>query len=375
MKQSIHIACSPITIGFGATRTTGTSNGVMIFDSAVNTVSPGNVTLTQTASIAHTMTIAITGDSNSVCSYTATIVERNIFTTGAALKTGTVALTGGPPTLVGTGLTESDLLNMRVTWDGGGAKDDGAGTITGSAGALLERPDHLYKWALTTYTPRVLSAITTPAEFTVAEASFYKLAGVLTEKIALKDFLQRLAWQARCYSYQAAGVSTLIWRPDTIAAAKTLTDQSVRRAIGSNVTSLRRGRSRLEDVINYVEILYDRDPTGELGWRKNTKNSDAASITKYGQRERPGHFEFDLVSDDATAADVRDFYLARYKDQHRLARWESFLNQAEIDFSAKIALTHPLLYGGALTGEIIEADLIPGSKSEPDHLALTLMGV
>ena len=317
----------------------------------------------------------MSGAGSRTFSYTLATVMKTVYTADATTKTGAVSLTGGAAALAGTDFTESDLLNMRVTWDGGGAKDDGAGAITGSAGALLTRPDHVYKWALNTYAARPVAQIATPAEFTTAEASFYKLAGVLTEKIALKDFLQRLAWQARCYSYQAAGVSTLIWRPDTIAAAKTLTDQSVRRAIGSNVTSLRRGRSRLEDVINYVEILYDRDPTGELGWRKNTKNSDAASITKYGQRERPGHFEFDLVSDDATAVDVRDFYLARYKDQHRLARWESFLDQAEIDFSAKIALTHPLLYGGALTGEIIEADLIPGSKSEPDHLALTLMGV
>ena len=80
------------------------------------------------------------------------------------------------------------------------------------------------------------------------------------------------------------------------------------------------------------------------------------------------------MSDAATAADVRAFYLARYKDQHRTAQWESFLNQAEIDFAAKIALTHSLLYGGTLTGEVIEADLIPGSRSQPDRLALTIMG-
>ena len=348
---------------------TVTINEVTIWSSSVNAVTPAVVNLNYTTS-GNTVTMGCTGNgSTSVTSQCDKTCSRNIFLTGAATKSGTVAVAATT-----TGLTEYDLLNMRVTWDGGGAKDDAAGTFTGTPAALIERPDRIYKWALNTWAARAVAAISTPAEFTTATGNFYKLAHVIKEKIPLKDFLQRLAWQSRCYNYQSAGVSRLIWRTATFAALKTLTVNDVRRDASSNVTTLKRGRSNLADVINVVEILYDLDPSGVLGWRKNTKALNAPSITAYGRREKPEKFEFDLVSDAATAADVRAFYLARYKDQHRTAQWESFLNQAEIDFAAKIALTHSLLYGGTLTGEVIEADLIPGSRSQPDRLALTIMG-
>lgn len=294
-------------------------------------------------------------------------------------------------TVVGAGKTSSvtvpisgnnvarAVLALQMIADIQGYADDAVGTFTKTKNALITRPDHVFRHALYTYSARPLLNITVPDEFHTAEASYYLVAGVVDEKTRLKDFLQALAWQTRCYSYHSAGYSRLIWRPDTLTALKTLTHNNVRMDSSSKVTTLRRGRTLLEEVVNTIEIHYDLDPSGVAGYRGNYKPTpDAASVAKYGAREisNLALWDFHLVADLATVTDVAGYYLARLKDQHRTVEWESYLDQSELSFPARITLTHGLLYGGTITGELQKANLRPGSarSGEIDRLAFTLIG-
>lgn len=271
------------------------------------------------------------------------------------------------------------LMSLEIVADLQGYADDTAGTITGTKNSLITRPDHVYRHALYTYAGRALLNIIVPDEFHTTTANYYALAGVLDQKTNLKDFLQTLAWQSRCYSYHAAGKSNLIWRPTTMVSLKTLTNNNVRMDSSTKLTTLKRGRTLLEEVVNTIEIHYDRDPTGVDGYRGSYKPTpDATSVAKYGEREIQNQalWDFNLCNDLTTVTNVAGYYLARFKDQHRTVEWEAFLDQLELSFAARITLTHGLLYGGTLSGELMKANLHPGSMrgSDMDRILLTMVG-
>ena len=103
-------------------------------------------------------------------------------------------------------------------------------------------------------------------------------------------------------------------------------------------------RSPLEQVINKLSIHYDRNWTqnGDNAYKAISKAEDTASITAYGEKEKPELFFFDFVNLSAMANDVRDFYLARYKNPKKIIEMEVFLDNSELEFADAITITLPL---------------------------------
>jgi len=314
--------------------------------------------------------------------------------------------------------TANRTIGNRVLFSGRGLQDDGAGTYTGLANRLITRPDHLCKYLLNNDLGLALSLIDTPAELVDAAADVpllsghrdprtlvdlgiqsgetnvitaitykagdnvrvtqptYHLDGVLERKDQASRWLTQWAWQSRCYFYMSAGRAILKFRPDTLSSLKTLTHQHVRQS--NAVTSLRRGWSGLLDVVNTIEIFGDR------GWRQSggspdayqqtARSSDSASITKYGERERPQLWLFDFITDLTLLTTLRDFYLARLKDEHRQLTFDVFLDHSELEFADAITLQHPLIPSGSSAGEIIETNYHPGSgrDARADRIQLTI---
>jgi hypothetical protein len=69
-----------------------------------------------------------------------------------------------------------------------------------------------------------------------------------------------------------------------------------------------------------------------------TKASDSASITVFGECERPRLFECEFVTSAAMAEDLRDFYLARQSKRSWRHTFSTFLNNLEIDFNDAVTL-------------------------------------
>jgi hypothetical protein len=70
------------------------------------------------------------------------------------------------------------------------------------------------------------------------------------------------------------------------------------------------------------------------------------------------------------AADVRAFYLARYKDRKKVVTFDLFLDNAELEFADALTIT-PL---GALVGEVRKVNFAPGSGRDMrnDMIAITM---
>jgi hypothetical protein len=253
------------------------------------------------------------------------------------------------------------VTDDRLLIDGQGYQDDGSGTITGSASALIERPDHVFAHFLYTYGSWPLADFVTDADTPFA-ADGYKFAAVFHERRKIKEWCAYMAFQCRCWFRFAGGKAYLLYRPDSLTSDKTI---AAARMNEDNTTTLRVRRSPLDEVINVVHLYYQRDWTKEAGrsaYQAVTRQENAASIAAYGEKERPDLFLFDFISDAAMAVDLRDFYLARGKDRKRVVSMELFLDNAELEFADGISVT-PVggLESPAPVFEIRKSNAAPGS--------------
>lgn len=285
--------------------------------------------------------------------------------TGAATKGGAVTKTG-TVTMTGNSVADTTVAD-RVLVDLQGYQDDSSGTYTGTPTALIERPDYVVNHFVATYGGLAPSAFVSDAGPSFA-AKGYKFAVVINEYRRLKEWLQFMAWQCRCWYRSFNSQAHLLYRPDALISDKTITAAMVRMKKDSK-TSMRIKRSPLGDLINKVTVHYDRDWVGSGGteesYRGMTESSDSVSITKYGEKEKPDLFFFDFVVAAAMAQDLRDFYLGQYKDRKKLVSFDVYLDNSELEFGD--AITIPSITnsaGASLVAEIEKSGAYPGSGRE-----------
>lgn len=137
-----------------------------------------------------------------------------------------------------------------------------------------------------------------------------------------------------------------------------------------NTTTLILRRSPLDEVINIVHLYYNRDwsrSAGREAYQAITRTENAASITAYGEKERPDTFLFDFVTDAAMAVDLRDFYLARYKDRKKVVNLTAFLDNFELEFADAVILAST----GNLLCEVRKVGITPGESGMNDKVLFT----
>ncbi|MDP3013149.1 MAG: hypothetical protein Q8M92_02820, partial [Candidatus Subteraquimicrobiales bacterium] len=221
--------------------------------------------------------------------------------------------------------------------NGEGYKDDASGTYTGTPNALIERPDHIFKHFLNVYAG--FAGFYTNAGSQCA-AKGYKFSVVINDYKKLKEWLAYMAFQCRCYFRFSNGQAQLLWRPDSLTSQKTITAAMVK--MGDDFKTSTRGprRSPFDEIINKITVHYDKDwsKSGDEAYKATSTASDATSITKYGEKEKPELFYFNFVTLSAMADDERDFYIVRYKDRKKLLEVELFLDNSELEFSDAVTI-------------------------------------
>lgn len=278
--------------------------------------------------------------------------------TGSAYRGGSVTKSG---TVTLSGNSSADVVIGRlVTADLDGYKDDASGTYTGTANALIERPDHIFKHFLNVYGGWPVADFYTNAGSQFSSKN-YKFSVVINEHKRLKEWLSTMAFQCRSYFRFAGGKAQLLWRPDSLTSQKTITANMIRMN-DDYKTTMRVHRSPLYEVVNKISVHYNKNwsKTGDEAYEGLSQTSDSASITKYGEKERPELFYFDFVTHDAMANDLRDFYLARYKDRKKLIEAEVFLDNSELDFADAVTIEPQ----ANLLCETQKANIYPGSGKD-----------
>jgi len=162
------------------------------------------------------------------------------------------------------------------------------------------------------------------------------------------------------------GSGRLIVRPDLLTSVRTI--PAVRLARGSKVHARR--KVAYAEIVNRINLLYARDwsDEGETAYQSVAAVDDAASITVYGEMERPDVFRCDFVTSAAMASSLADFYLARHKDRPWLHIFDVFLDHSALEFADTITLG----FAGDQVGEIQQARFSPGDTSRMDVIELVV---
>ena len=200
-------------------------------------------------------------------------------------------------------------------------------------------------------------------------ADSYKFGVVINERRKLREWLASMALQCRCWFRFAAGKAYLLYRTDSLTSDKTLT-AAMTGMLSNYATTTRIWRSPLDEVVNYIDLYYKKDwsLTSDEAYQAISSTSDATSITAYGQKDKPETFKFDFVTSATMAADLRDFYLARYKNRKKIVRMTAFLDNSELEYADAVTLSAL----SSLLCEVRNVSFQPGSAEANDTIELTV---
>ncbi len=249
----------------------------------------------------------------------------------------------------------------RLLITGKGYQDGGA--------VLIERPDLIMEHFLYNYAGWATANFEHAAAAAFLTADGYTFSVVIQERKQLREWLEYMAFQCRCWFRFASGKAYLLYRPDIIISDKTITGSMIAMN-EDNTTTLTLRRSPLDEIINIVHLYYNRDwsrSAGREAYQAITRTENAASILAYGEKERADTFLFDFVTDATMAIDLRDFYLARYKDRKKVVTLTAFLDNFELEFADGVTLasTENLLC------EVRKVGITPGGTGINDKVLLT----
>ncbi|WP_028314670.1 hypothetical protein [Desulfatibacillum aliphaticivorans] len=276
-----------------------------------------------------------------------------------------------------TGNSSADtVIGGQVTANLEGYQDDASGTYTGTANAIIERPDHVFKHLLMTglgMGADLLDAAAFTEAGTFFSTNSYAFALAITRTEQAASLLARLAFQCRSFfRFTPYGTARLL--PRQLA-------QSADLAVGTSaivLDSLSISRTPVDILINAFTVHFDKDQTAggsQAGdYLDAAACTDAASISTYGERNptREADFYFDAVRDETMAAHVGAFYLAQHKRPRKMPDLSVYLDNMEAEPGDYIAITHPLDSMSGFTAEVLKTTHFLGSAKarEMDRLEI-----
>ena len=299
---------------------------------------------------------------------------------------------------VAAGSTDTQAFDFTVTQDYfgnitadlNGIQDNASGTFTGVPNALIVRPAHVIHNFLDIVCGVPESSIDTAGTFAAADAAMpsgYAFNGAIVDQVPLKKILSQMLLQARLlFDWQV--MAQIYFRPTTYAT------QSVTKALTQAVIkdgSIQVQRTPVSEIINDVNVRYLRDftqPRGADAYARLQRVTDTTSIAIYGDRTSsgltPGNisddmFMFDFVTNDAQAADLANFYLARFKSATKRVILTAFLDQFELNRGDVATVSYSL--GGVVfdglngTSNLLveRVSSAPGNAKRADTIQLTCL--
>lgn len=197
-----------------------------------------------------------------------------VYTSPVATATTDISINSSADTVIGE----------SVSADVDGYQDDASGTYTGTANALIERPDHVLKHILIAgcgLTSSQIDSTSYVAAGTFYSTNSYVLAFALLQRPNIRNLLQRIAYQAKSVQFWEAGKHHLVHVPDSET-----TDLSI-DAFRIDLNIITCSFTQRVDIQNDFAARYDRywdsseDDDIESD-RAVVTASDTTSADKYG---------------------------------------------------------------------------------------------
>ncbi|RJQ22036.1 MAG: hypothetical protein C4560_03145 [Nitrospiraceae bacterium] len=227
--------------------------------------------------------------------------------------------TGATNTSLSGNSSADAFVGEAVCCDVDGYRDDGSGTYTGSANALIERPDHFYKHFIDILYGFTLTDIDS-SSFTAAGTAYaaaisggYKFGICINEEIVPSQFIYSLAPQCRSNIRYDKGLWKLLYLPDIgPAAVKTISKSSLSGEFSKFSFNWTDNINIANDLKALFKYNYGRLKYDESEWIGTATATDATSQGKYGVR--PLTVQFSAVRSQAMADHVLAFILLLRKN-------------------------------------------------------------
>jgi len=221
-----------------------------------------------------------------------------------------------------------------VTVKAEGLIDDSAGTITGSAHALITRPDHVRKYLLLNCAGFPAAKIDA-SNFAAAGARYaqlgYQLNGIVDASRTVSEACKQLSFETRSRWYYNAGTAkiSIIEKIEDWSPARMLVAADVQLRSYSAV------RQNISDLVNTINLFYYRnwlaDDSGTVAYSKTASAKNSESIGLHGIRENRLKFCFDFVRTAAMAQNLADFYCQRLASPSTFYSFNAFLPQFDLE--------------------------------------------
>jgi hypothetical protein len=280
----------------------------------------------------------------------------------------------------------SDTLGGTLIVNVDGKPDDGSGTFTGVADALIEEPWHVFHWLIVTYSNgATVSDIDLTGSYQDAEDNLpssgidYKFARWITRRQMLNDLLTDLAPQAFCrHEWSLLGVSELIRLKNSGTAIRTINTNTAilsgRIGQDNRREQVQFIKPTLKDIANDIEIQYYHNPnlgTIENGdaYEGTLEDTNPNSIVDFGNRQRTWKMSA-IGNNDAMGQDILDNYLLYYARGHQGISFPVDMSQLELEPGDLIAIRSTGI--GILTElhDIIKIDYDLISLKNKKHLIM-----
>ncbi len=267
---------------------------------------------------------------------------------GTVTKSGTVTLSGD---VTKGGTVVSTVTVERLHAVVNGYADDANGTYTGTAGAVIERPDSVIKHFLEVASGVFSSADIDPASFSAAgdwyATNGYQLAFALDKKVKPSQWLSQLAWESRStFVYNAGFWELNVIRDAAPAAVKTISKADL---AGQNAM-FAFGKTDWQKISNWIVASYDKQYTtipgkSQSGWLGTALALDATSQGTYGIFKK--EIQFEAVRTPAMAQSVLNHMLLEAKNPNLTVTFPVFWENFDLKVGDTIAIENDI-FGGAL---------------------------
>lgn len=213
------------------------------------------------------------------------------------LKSGSVSISGNS--------SADTVIGGPVSVDLKGFQDDGAGTYTGAADAIIERPGHILKHMIIDrcgLTSSQIDSTSYAAADTFYIAGSYRHAVCLTEKPNPRELFAKIAFQARSLEFWEVGVHYLVHMPDAVVTTKTIEANRIDDGIKIQLTPR-------VNIVNTMSARYNKfwSTKSDIDADRSVVDAvNSSSVTEFGTLESTA-MDFDFIIDEAVAQDVLDF--------------------------------------------------------------------
>lgn len=225
----------------------------------------------------------------------------------------------------------------EVSADIKGVKDDAAGTITGKADSLIERPDHIYSWSILkalNLDSSVLDKKSLNTAGSLYGSGGYLLAGVINSKRSARNLWNQWGKECRSFFYWDLGLAKVLFRRTNLVDTETNADKTILENMilldSQNQIRFKSQRTPIEDVVNKIDLKYRKNFSGE-GYKSVKSAEDNESIKQFGHKQKPDDFEFNWIRTSGIAADLAAFYLRERGLPSDVYEIELLLDNMEIE--------------------------------------------